>query len=268
MTSWREASFAVVDLETTGLDPRTNEVLSVGVVPVDGGRIILGRSFYRTVRPLIPPDSRTVVIHGIRPVDAAAARPADEVASELVEQLGDRILVAHVADIERGFLTPWLRDAGYQPGRMVDTDVLARLVIARHGGPLVEAHVGLGAAAAHFELPEQRRHHALGDALTTAQLFLATATLLFFWMNAAKLPTYAQQDLLPPAIWRQAALLLPALVAGVILGFALNGRVSPRRFNSVLIGVVFTTGIYLLVRPVVHSAHVDRHPLPLQPRSL
>ena len=179
MTSWREASFAVIDLETTGLDPRVHEVLSVGVVPIDGGRISVGRSFYRTVRPLVAPDSRTVVIHGIRPVDAAAARSADEVASELVEQLSDRVLVAHVAEVERGFLTPWLRDAGYQPGRVVDTDVLARLVMVRRGGPLVEAHVGLGAAAAHFGLPEHRRHHALGDALTTAQLFLATTTLLF-----------------------------------------------------------------------------------------
>jgi DNA polymerase-3 subunit epsilon len=179
MKSWREASFAIVDLETTGLDPRTHEVLSVGVVPVEGGRIIVGRAFYSTVRPLVAPDSRTVVVHGIRPVDAAAARPADEVASELVEQLGDRILVAHVADIERGFLTAWLRDLSYQPGRVVDTDILTRLVISRRGGPLVEAHVGLGAAATRFGLPEHRRHHALGDALTTAQLFIATATLLF-----------------------------------------------------------------------------------------
>jgi DNA polymerase III subunit epsilon len=185
MRSWREASFAIVDLETTGLDPRTHEVLSVGVVPVDGGRIIVGRMFYSTVRPLVPPDSRTVVVHGIRPVDAAAARPADEVATELVGQLGDRILVAHVADIERGFLTAWLRDARYQPGRVVDTDLLTRLVISRRGGPLVEAHVGLGAAAGHFGLPEHRRHHALGDALTTAQLFLATATLLFPDRDAA-----------------------------------------------------------------------------------
>jgi DNA polymerase-3 subunit epsilon len=179
MTSWREAAFAVVDLETTGLDPRTHEVLSVGVVPVDAGRIIVGRAFYSTVRPQVAPDGGTVVIHGIRPVDAAAARPAHEVASELVEQLGDRILVAHVADIERGFLTAWLGDLNYAPGRVVDTDILARLVISRRGGPLVEVPVGLGAVAAHFGLPEHQRHHALGDALTTAQLFLATACLLF-----------------------------------------------------------------------------------------
>jgi DNA polymerase III epsilon subunit-like protein len=108
MTSWREASFAVVDLETTGLDPRIHEVLSVGVVPVDGGRIIVGGSYYSTVRPTVAPNRETVVIHGIRPADAAAAPPADEVASELVQQLGNRILVAHVADVERQFLTAWL----------------------------------------------------------------------------------------------------------------------------------------------------------------
>jgi DNA polymerase-3 subunit epsilon len=178
MTSWRAASFAVIDIETTGLDPHVNEVLSVGLLPVDEGRIVVGAAFYATVRPQVAPDSRTVVIHGIRPVDAAQASAAEEVAIDLVAHLGSRILVAHVAEIEREFLRRWLRGVGYQPGPFVDTDLLARLVIARRGGPLVETHVGLGAAAAEFGLPEQRRHHALGDALTTAQLLLATATLL------------------------------------------------------------------------------------------
>jgi DNA polymerase-3 subunit epsilon len=178
MTSWRDASFAVIDLELTGLDPRVHEVLSVGVVPIDGGRVCQARSFYRTVRPRVAPERQTIVIHGIRPVDAASARPADEIALELLPELQGRILVAHVADIERRFLDAWLGGAGYRTGQMVDTDVLARLLIARRGGPLLHSHVGLGAAAAKFGLPEHQRHHALGDALTTAQLFLAVATLL------------------------------------------------------------------------------------------
>jgi DNA polymerase-3 subunit epsilon len=95
-----------------------------------------------------------------------------------VPHAAGRILVAHVADIEKAFLGRWLAPVGYQPTRVIDTDVLSRLVIARRGGPLVEAHVGLGAVCAHFGLPEHRRHHALGDAVTTAQLFLATASLL------------------------------------------------------------------------------------------
>ena len=178
MTRWRDASFAAIDVETTGLNPSQDEVLSVGVVPIDNGRIAVGGNYYRTVRPRVAPDATTVVIHGIRPMDAAAAAPAEVVARELAHMLRGRILVAHVAHIEKAFLGRWLGPVGYRPTRFVDTDVLARLVIAKRGGPLVGAHVGLGAACGHFGLPEHRRHHALGDALTTAQLFLATASLL------------------------------------------------------------------------------------------
>jgi DNA polymerase-3 subunit epsilon len=178
LTSWREASFAVVDVENTGLDPRVHEVLSVGVVPVENGRAVLGGAYYETARPATGPEADSVVIHGIRPVDAAAGGPADEVGARLVERLRGRILVAHVARVERGFLGPWLGPLGWRPEGVVDTDVLARLLILRGGGPLLRGHVALGAAADWFGLPEHERHHAMGDALTTAQLFLAAATLL------------------------------------------------------------------------------------------
>jgi uncharacterized membrane protein YfcA len=113
----------------------------------------------------------------------------------------------------------------------------------------------------------------LGGVLTTIFLlpqrlspsgFVATAAAVFFFMNAAKLPSYWQQGLLPPEIWREAALLLPALAAGVAAGFALNGRVSPRRFDLIVLVAVFATGLYLLGRPSPRSSNVDRHALPLQ----
>jgi uncharacterized membrane protein YfcA len=101
----------------------------------------------------------------------------------------------------------------------------------------------------------------LGGLLTTMYLlpqqlgpagFVATSTVIFLCMNAVKLPAYAGQGLLPPEIWQQAASLLPALAAGAVLGFALNGRVTPRRFNSVVIGIVLVTGLYLLIRSSPH----------------
>lgn len=119
------------------------------------------------------------------------------------------------------------------------------------------AHLG-GVLATIFLLPQR-----LGPAR-----FVATATVLFFSLNLAKLPAYFHLGLLPPEAWRQAALLLPALVAGAVSGFALNGRVSPRRFNGVLLVIVFATGLYLLARPPAHPANADRHPLPLQSRRL
>lgn len=174
--SWREASLAVVDLETTGLDPDVHEVLSVAVVPVNHGRIHLDSVLYRTVRPVAPPDRRSIVIHGIRPVDAEQGLAPEDVAAEVRQHLQGRVLVAHVARIELGFLRKWI--PSYRAETVIDTDVLARLHIARGGGPVMQAHIGLGAAADTFGVPEHQRHHALGDALTTAQLFLAVASML------------------------------------------------------------------------------------------
>lgn len=174
--SWREASLAVVDLEATGLDPEVHEVLSVAIVPVDHGRIHLDSVLYRTVRPEVPPERPSIVIHGIRPVDAAQGSSPEDVAAEVQQHLEGRVLVAHVARIELGFLRKWI--PSYRAKTVIDTDVLARLRIARGGGPVMREHIGLGAAAGTFGLPEHRRHHALGDALTTAQLFLAEASIL------------------------------------------------------------------------------------------
>jgi uncharacterized membrane protein YfcA len=119
------------------------------------------------------------------------------------------------------------------------------------------AHIG-GLLTTIYLLPQR-----LGPAC-----FVATSTVVFLCMNTAKLPAYYGQGLLPPAIWQQAASLLPALAAGVVLGFALNGRVTPRRFNTVVIGIVFVTGLFLVIRPSPPPLHTDQHPPPLQPRHL
>lgn len=176
MTDWRSTVFAVVDVETTGLDPDIHEVLSVGVVDVVGGRIRVGSAYYRQVRPRTAPYADTVVVHGIRPTDAAAGSDPEEVGRELVARLAGRVPVAHVARIEQGFLGAWLGPLGWdRRTKFVDTDVLVRRWLQRTGGPDMREHVRLGAAAELFGLPEQARHHALGDALTTAQLLLALA---------------------------------------------------------------------------------------------
>lgn len=176
MTTWRDEHYAVVDVETTGLDAAVHEVLSIGVVDVVGGRVQVGSAYYREVRPRVLPDAGNVVIHGIRPSDAAAGEDPVVVGREVVERLSDRVLVAHVAWVERAFLTRWLGPLGWQPPQdVVDTDVLARLALARAGRPPMRDHIRLGAAASLYGLPEQGRHQALGDALTTAQLLLAVA---------------------------------------------------------------------------------------------
>jgi DNA polymerase-3 subunit epsilon len=178
VTSWRAARFAVVDVETTGLDRRTDEVLSFAAVPIESGRALAGAAVTGLVRPTRRPSPASIEIHGLLAADLAAAPPAPGAFAPLVAVLRGRIPVAHAAWVERDFLRPRLRPLGYRiPRRIIDTAVLWRaLCIDRGDGD--PGWSALDAVAAALELPAHRPHVAAGDALTTAQVFLALATHL------------------------------------------------------------------------------------------
>ena len=177
-TPWRQAGLCVLDLETTGLDPRRDEIISFATVPIDGGRIRLETSTYRLVRPERMPEAETIRIHRLRPEDLAGAPPIEGVLDELLGALSGRVLVAHVAAVERGFLDPVLRSAGTAlRNPVIDTAELAAELASRTGGPAID-RISLTALAEDLGLPVHRPHEADGDALTTAQAFLALATRL------------------------------------------------------------------------------------------
>jgi DNA polymerase III subunit epsilon len=177
---WREVDFTVVDLETTGLDPSVNEIISFATVSVVGGKVSLADARYELVRPRRMPDDDTVRIHGLREADLADAPPFLDLIDGLLESLTGRAIVAHVAAVERSFL-----GAAFAEHRLplrnpiVDTAALAlELGRRRRHSTLRTPPIGLSELAQALGLPVHRPHHADGDALTTAQAFIALATLL------------------------------------------------------------------------------------------
>ena len=177
-TAWREASFCVVDLELTGLDPRRHEIVSWGAVCVEGGRVVCGTAAEGLARPERGVPAESIRVHGLRPADLAEAPPLPEAVDSLLPVMTGRVLVAHAAWIERGFLGRALRARGVRLRTpVVDTCALGRLWLARTGRtpPPVVSLEGLAAA---LGVPSHRPHEASGDAFTTAQVFVALATLL------------------------------------------------------------------------------------------
>lgn len=158
-----------VDTETTGMSPayghRLVEVASVAIV--DGA---LGETWSSLVQPgrPIPPDAARV--HGITdPMVADAPAPA-EVGKTLRVACADRMLVLHNAPFDLPFLIQLLRDGNERPlwNPIVDTLGLARGLFGAGGN-------ALGPLAERLGLPRETSHRALGDALTTARVFVALA---------------------------------------------------------------------------------------------
>jgi len=189
-TPWRNAAYSVMDLELTGLDPSVHEIVSFATVTVAGGRVRLDDSLHRIVQPRRMPDPETIRIHGLRESDLAAAPPLERVLDDLLAALAGRVLVAHGAEVETGFLRPLLESRGVDlRNPVIDTAALGlELWRLRRRPPLrlageesaaaAVSSPGLSELARALGLPAHRPHHADGDALTTAQVFLALATHL------------------------------------------------------------------------------------------
>jgi DNA polymerase III subunit epsilon len=179
-TPWRAASFSVLDFETTGLDHATDEIISFATVTVAGARVSLADARHELVRPHRMPTGDSIRIHGLREADLAEAAPLSEQIDTLLEALTGRVIVAHVAAVERGFLGAALEERGLElRNPIVDTAALDReLRRLRRQPPAEQEPIALSAMARELGLPVHRPHHADGDALTTAQSFIALATHL------------------------------------------------------------------------------------------
>lgn len=174
---WRAANLFALDFEATGLNLERDEVISYGMVPIRGGRVIVGEQAYSLVRPSMPVPGASSRVHRIRNQDLADAPDADEVAMHLIKACTGCVLVAHAAWVEAAFLRRLFARHGarwYTP--VIDTAALARaLGLAPR---IATREPGLESLARDLGIPVHDPHHALGDALTTAQVFLVLAARL------------------------------------------------------------------------------------------
>jgi DNA polymerase III epsilon subunit-like protein len=161
----------------TGLDPRSDEIIAVGAVPIDGGRIVLGGGMYTLVNSRLRSNLRAVVIHKLRVPDLAGAPPLDEAMDRMLELLSGRVPVFHTAAIETAFLTRQFGRRRLRLPEAADTEVLGRMWLRQRDGSAPEG-ISLTGLANALGQPAETPHHALGDALTTAKAFIALASLL------------------------------------------------------------------------------------------
>lgn len=160
-----------VDFETTGLDPDTDALLSVGFVAVDGLEIDLGTACSFVIRGA-EEVGQSATVHGLTDDTVAGGVALEQAITATVKALRGRVLLAHFADLEENFLDRACRElfgAGL-PLLSVDTMMLQHRVLeqsAAHGS------VRLWGARERYGLPSYHAHEALTDALACAELYLA-----------------------------------------------------------------------------------------------
>lgn len=175
-----QSDFLAVDLETTGLDPEHDVILSIGWVAMHGTCADLATADQRLVRADCPVPEQSAVIHRITDTDAAGGIPVEEALEALFAALAGRVLIAHHAALELGFLEQACqRLYGMRPlFPVVDTLRLAERSLRRAGRPIPADGMRLHTLRGRYNLPHYRAHDALFDALAAGELFAALVTRL------------------------------------------------------------------------------------------
>ena len=172
---WRAVGFVALDLETTGLDAGKDEILSAGWVELHGPLIALGSARHCLVRPQGQIPEASAVIHQITDEQAARGMELAALLAELLPVLAGKVMIAHHARVELGFLGAACRRLYGLPLVVptVDTEWLARRSLERRNQPYRGKELRLGALRERYNLPRYRAHDALSDALAASELFAA-----------------------------------------------------------------------------------------------
>ncbi|PAU36837.1 DNA polymerase III subunit epsilon [Vibrio coralliilyticus] len=181
-TNLEDVTFLAMDFETTGLDSEQDDIITIGTVPFNLNRIFINQAHHWTVRPRQQLAEESVIIHGITHSDILDAPDLSEVYDQVLQQMSGKIMVVHYQRIEREFFDRALKDRINEGIEfpVVDTMHLETLYQQRlHGGILNKVlgkkpdSVRLGASRARYGLPPYTPHHALTDAVATAELLQA-----------------------------------------------------------------------------------------------
>ena len=174
---WRSAEFVALDLETSGLDSGVDEILAYGFVVLREARLVASTATEGLVRPTRPVAAQSTKIHCLRTADVSAAPPLAAALDVMAAALQGRVMVAHASWVETGFL----RRAFGALGLDFDPPVVDTASLARDLGwapPVQEGEPSLEWLCRTRDLPLHTPHTALGDAMSTAGLFLAECALL------------------------------------------------------------------------------------------
>ena len=168
-----------LDCETTGLNTRTDEIISIGAVRIVGNRIMTSERLELLVRPERGISSESVRIHRLRESDVAQGLPIDDAMKQLLHFIGSRPLVGYylqfdVAMINRA-LFPLLGQGLPQAKIEVSAlyyDYKFRQLPAYRQQDNADIDLRFSTLMNELNLPLREAHDALNDAVMAALAFI------------------------------------------------------------------------------------------------
>lgn len=167
-TPLNELKIVVFDIETTGFFPeRGDEIISLGAIKMTGQQIEEKETFYTLVKSSAPLSDEISTLTKIKDEELQAAPAAMEALMQFFKFINSDVLVAHHAKHEQAFMQKFTLDLFKTrfEHRIIDTSFLIRLT-----NPTPKS-TSLEDVCNECGITIKDRHHALGDARMTAEVW-------------------------------------------------------------------------------------------------
>ena len=171
--------WVALDCETTGLNTRTDEIIAIGAVRIQGRRILTSQRLELLIRPEKAVSADSIRVHRLREQDVAGGLPAPEAVRRLLHFIGARPLVGYYLEFDVAMINrvarPLLGMGLPQPQIEVSRlyyDHKFRQLPAYQQHDQADIDLRFATIMADLGLPTRDAHDALNDAVMAALAFI------------------------------------------------------------------------------------------------
>ncbi|GGD32514.1 3'-5' exonuclease [Malaciobacter pacificus] len=165
--------FVCFDCETTGLDPKKDDIISIGAVTIKNNTIVSSKKFVRFVKPKTKLQAEAIKVHHIRECDLESAEDIDDVILEFIDYIGNKPLVGYFLEFDIAMINKYLKpklgiklpNRAYEVSAIYYDYKIEKI-------PQSNIDLRFDVIMEDLKIPTMGKHDAYNDALMTSLIFI------------------------------------------------------------------------------------------------
>jgi len=168
-----ENEYVCFDCETTGLNPKVDDIISIGAVIIKNNIIVSSKKFVKFVKPKTKLQAEAIKIHHIRECDLEEAEDIYDVIEEFIDFIGNRTLVGYFLEFDIAMINKYLKPKiGINlPNKALEVSAIYYdYKIERI--PQANIDLRFDTIMRELKIPIMGKHDAYSDAIMTSLIFI------------------------------------------------------------------------------------------------
>lgn len=174
-----EGEYVSLDCETTGLNPKKDEILSIGAVLIKDNKILMRKTFNIYVKPSKNINPESIKIHHLRQTDLQNAQEPEDAIFELLNFIGSRPIIGYYIEFDMAMISKYTKNIiGIKlPNESIEVSgMYYDLRKSNENYGFID--LKFDTIMKFLDLPTLGKHDALNDAIMTAMMFIKLKELL------------------------------------------------------------------------------------------